>query len=235
MEQKKLFGHSALLPVIFLLLLLFCLPSQGQERNDKRVHLWIGFSPVLSFYSINPKHTSGTRSKAAYCFSARAEIRLNKKIAFLTGLEYFLHGVNFNSYYIQDKTTFIYDKCFDYKYSLRVNELNLPLQIRFIPKSELKKLFSAYVCFGYMFRYILSSNLQVESAAEGYDVFSDNTKLEFEHPFIYRNGSSFINLSPGIQKNFLNTHHALYAELSLRYALTRFLVNESFMALRIFF
>jgi hypothetical protein len=221
-------------PVTVLLLVIFSFSSVAQERKDKRLHYRFGFAPVVSFYSISSKHASATHSKAAYCLSARAEIHMNKKIAFLTGLEYFMHGVNFNSYYIKDKTTFIYDKNFNYKYSLLINELNIPLEIRYIPKSELKKHVSTYVCFGYMLRYLVRSDLSAESVSDGAEVFNDHTNLDFEHPFIYRNGSSFITISPGIQKNFLNTHHALFAEVNFRYALTRFQVYESFMAAGIY-
>lgn len=227
-------GYPLFSPVIFFLLIFSSLALSAQERKEKLLHFRLGFAPVVSFYSINTKHTSNAHPKAAYCFSARTEIRMNKKVALITGLEYFIHGLTFNSYYIKDKSTFIYDKKFNYKYSLQLNELNVPLELRFIPKSELKKHVSPYVCFGYMFRYIVSSNLDAESASDGVSVFSDHTQLEFEHPYIYRNGSSFLTVSPGIQKNFLETHHAIFAEINLRYALTRFQVFEPFMATNIY-
>jgi hypothetical protein len=83
-------------------------------------------------------------------------------------------------------------------------------------------------------RYIAGSNLQVESATDGVEKFNDNSKLNFEHSFPFPNGSSYLTVSPGIQKNVLNTHHALFAELNFRYAPTRFQVYESFMASGIF-
>ncbi|MFL5752082.1 MAG: outer membrane beta-barrel protein [Bacteroidia bacterium] len=234
MNFKIIFsGNLCKAALIGMALFLFN-TAAAQERKDKRLHFRLGFAPVLSFYSVNPKHTSGAHSKAAYCLSARTEIRLNKKLAFITGIEYLIHGLTFNSYYIQDRSTFIFDKNFDYKYSLLVNELNLPLELRFIPKSEIKKHVSPYICFGYMLRYIAGSNLQVESATDGVEKFNNSSKLNFEHPFPFPNGSSYLTVSPGIQKNFLNTHRALFVELNFRYAPTRFQVYESFMASGIF-
>jgi hypothetical protein len=153
----------------------------------------------------------------------------------MVGMEYMIHGFTFNSYYFGDNGAFLYDKKFNYNYSVEINELNFPIQIRLFPKAETRKHFSPYFSFGYAFRYIMNDHLKVTSILDGKQLFNSSTHFDFQYPYLYKNGSSFINVAPGLQKNFLNTHHALFVEINIKYGITQFLVNESFTPSGLYF
>ncbi len=213
---------------IFFLVVVFSYTTKAQDVAHKKVFYRLGFAPVLSFYKNNPYHTSSNTASPAYNFSFLTEIRINKRVAFLTGLEYLLHGLNFNSYYFPDGATRVYNNNLDFRYSVFMNEINLPLLMRFNPHGEEKNHFSPYASFGYDFRYVLLTHLAVKSNLDGSQPFDGFTKVSFEHPFIYPRGSSFIAFNAGLQKNFLSNHKALFFELNFKYSLTRFLIQESF-------
>jgi hypothetical protein len=224
--------NTVRIKISYAIIILSCsaLICFGQENKSRRFSMRLGLSPVISFYKVNEKHSSNVHSKPAYCFSAKAEVKVDRHLAVISGAEYLIHGLTFNSYYFGEKHQFLYDNNFIYKYNVQLQELNFPLLIRVIPKAELKKSISSYLSFGYIFRYISSAKLQVEAIKDGVSLFDQQIDFIPEHPYIFKKGSSFLNLAPGIQKNFRESHRALFAELNIRYALTRFSIKESFTA-----
>ncbi len=207
---------------------LFSFSVRAQEIMQREVFTRLSVGPAISFYQHNPRHSSSTSNKAAYNLSLNIEKRLNRQMAFLVGIDYFVHGLNFNSYYFKPGNSQLYSGNFDYRYEVLCNEVILPLLLRLNPLGEVRNHFSPYFNFGYNFRYVLFEHVTVTSNLDGKEEFKDFVKPRFEYPFLYPGGSSFVAMNVGVQKNFLTSHKALYIEAGVRYSLTRMLLKENF-------
>ena len=138
----------------------------------------MSIGPALGFYSINTNHAKSPSLRASALFSFRKEIRFGRdyKTFFLYGVDYFFHGLTFQSYYFKPDSLKLYDKKFDYKYSLFIHEINLPLQVKYSFNRENNNLYSAYLMFGYHLRYLLPGNLNVTQ--NGNEIKTDNRRDE---------------------------------------------------------
>ena len=98
------------------------------ESRIVRTRLMI--APVLSFYKINRNHADSPHQKMSGLFSLKEEVRLNYKhnMYFLFGVEYMVHGLNFNTYYFKQDSIQLYTGNFNYSYSLYMHEIDIPLQ-----------------------------------------------------------------------------------------------------------
>ena len=134
--------HTALLLVLFFFIpaFLFSQSSKKKSGNGNRIN----FGPVIGFYTINKNHAINPTQKISAIIGFRREQRLGRdyKAFFLFGVDYFLHGLNFRSYYFAPDTLKLYDKSFGYNYSLFIQELNLPLQLKYLFKREDNSLFA---------------------------------------------------------------------------------------------
>ena len=198
------------------------------EIQHRKVFYRLGIGPVLSFYKNNPYHSSSNVASAAYQFSFITEFRVSRRTAFLTGLEYFMHGLSFNSYYFPPGTNRLYNDNFNYHYSVVMNEINLPLLVRFNPHLEEKHHFSPYTSFGYDLRYTLLTHLNVKSNLDGTEPFDGFTKTTFEHPYYFPQLASFLAFNVGVQKTSSVSHKGVFFEINFKYGLTRFLIDDTF-------
>jgi len=203
--------------LVLCLLMSVSVHSQSSKKksgNGTRVQI----GPVISFYKINTNHAVDANQKMSGLFGFKQEWRLDRQYRsyFLIGVDYLLHGLNFNSYYFFPDSLQLYDQSFTYSYSLYIHELNLPIQYKYLFKREDNSLFSGYVIAGYHLRYFLPGNLTVKQYGE--EIQTDQPELKFKTPFIDERLNSCISLGFGWQKNSLNSSKGSYfVELNTRY------------------
>lgn len=210
-------GKNRNITFVLCLLFSFSLFSQStKKKSGNGTRIQIG--PVISFYKINSNHASNASQKMSGLFGFKHEWRLDRqyKSYFLVGFDYLLHGINFDSYYFFPDTLQLYDKSFNYTYSLYIHELNLPVQYKYLFKREDNSLFSGYVIAGYHLRYFLPGNLTVTQYGE--EIQEDQPEMKFNTPFIVDQLNSCISIGLGWQKNSLNSSKGSYfVELNTRY------------------
>lgn len=188
-------------------------------------------APVISFYKINKNHASGAKQKMSGLISLKEEIRLNEKhnMFFLIGVEYMVHGVNFNSYYFKPDSTRLYDGEMKYSYSLYIHEIDVPIQMKFSFNRENNAVFSPYVMIGYHFRTLLQGNLKVKQ--DGSTIERKSEKIIFKNKLIGATNNPFMSLTLGIQKNNLKTFkNCMFAEVTYRYGFSPYLLSDTFTA-----
>ena len=190
-----------------------------------------GFGPALSIYSVNTHHAKSPAQKMSALFSLKKEVLCdrNYKFFFLFGVEYFVHGLNFKSYYFKPDSLQLYDKTFPFNYSLVIQELGLPLQVKYSFKRENNTLFSPYLMIGYHLRYLLLANVNVSQ--NGTSVKKESVDLQFKNPLFYNKLNSFVSLSLGFQKNNINRGVGnFFAEVQYRYGFSPYLFNTNYNA-----
>ncbi len=178
----------------------------------------LSIGPCVGFYTINKNHAKSPQQRLSAIIGFRKEFKVGRdyRTFFLVGVDYFFHGLNFKSYYFKPDSLKLYDKSFKYDYTLLINELNLPVQFKYLLKRGDNSLFSPYVSIGYHLRFLLPSSLKVKQ--DGQLIKSDNPDLKFKTPFLYNKINSFVSASVGFQKNSLsNSKGSFFAELNFRY------------------
>lgn len=222
--------------LVFFLTLAFCVGSAQEDgganlrnnRKNPRVKTRISVSPVLAFYKANKNHTSKSTQKMAFNASLKEEIRLDKKnqCFFMFGADYMLHGVNFNSYYFYDDSIHFYNGDMKAKYQLVVQEIDIPLFLKYSLQKETNALTTSYLFAGYCRRWLIGNKLNVNY--KGDEVFNKMIPLKFKSSALDVTSSSFICFGAGVQKNTLLTHNAVFAELQFRYGLSPLYFEQSF-------
>lgn len=165
----------------------------------------------------------------------RKEVRCDRefKSYFLFGVDYFFHGVNFNSYYFKPDSLHLYDKSYAYQYSLFIHEVDLPLQMKYSFTRENNSLFSPYVMVGYHLRYLLPSWMNITQ--NGTKVKSDDLELRFRNPLFYNKINSFVSLSVGWQKNSINrSRGSFFVEANFRYGFSQYYFEKDYAASSLF-
>ena len=218
--------------ILSVVLLFHVFLVSAQEHKHKKngiVKTRIGISPVIGLYKSNKHHTTGTKPKMAFNFSLKEEIRLNKRYEnfLMIGAEYMFHGVDFNSYYFYSDSLQLYTSDrLKYKYSLTLQELDFPIQLKHSFQGETNAIFSGYVYAGYCYRWLIESRLKVTDS--GNELVNQNEKVTFKSPVFSSSNSSFLSFGAGVQKNNQSNHHAVFAEIQFRYGLSPFYFKESF-------
>lgn len=198
------------------------------NRHNPRVKTRVSFSPVISLYKTNPHHTSSPRQKMSFCASWKEEIRLdrNNQSFFLFGVDYMLHGLNFNSYYFYSDSIKLYAGHMNYRYSLVIHELDFPVQLKYSFKKETNSIWSGYVFAGYCYRWLVASHLKVLDNGNALENRAE--KLKFKSPAFNPVNNSFLNFGLGYQKNTPMNHNAVFIEFQFRFALSPFYLSEEF-------
>ncbi len=221
---------------LFLFVLFFSFPALSysfhsspskKTGNGTRIH----FGPVIGFYTINKNHAINPRQKMSMALGFSREVHLDRsyKTFFLFGVDYFLHGLNFRSYYFSQDTLQVYDKSFAYDYALYMHELSIPLQGKYLFKREDNSLFSPYIAMTYHLRYLLASNLKVSQ--NGNVVKDEMPELSFKNPLFYDKLNSALSISLGWQKNSLSSSKgSFFVELNYRYGFSPYSFQSNYSA-----
>ena len=215
-----------------LFLLLFVHLNQGySQKKIAKPGIRFGFGPVLGFYSINPNHAKNPSQKISALFSFKKELKCNKKgkTFFSLGAEYFLHGLNFKSYYFKPDSLQLYDRTFSYNYALVIKEISIPIQYKYLFKSETNSVFSPYFMLGYHLKYLLSANLKVTQ--NGIIINEEEVNLKFRKPLIFEHLNSLMSVTVGFQKNSINNSPTnFFTEVNLRYGPSQYYFEKSYAA-----
>jgi hypothetical protein len=219
--------HKASFFVLFFFIPFFFFPQSTKKGsgNGTRIH----FGPVIGFYTINKNHAVDPSQKISLIAGFNREVRLGRdfKAFFLFGVDYFFHGLNFRSYFFPPGSVQLYDKSFSYTYSLLIQELNLPVQVKYLFKREDNSLFSPYVVAGYHLRYLLPGSLSVSE--NGNELKSDHPEIKFRTPLFTDQLNSFVSLGLGWQKNSLSSSKgSFFVELNFRYGFSAYYFETSY-------
>ena len=221
--------------IALLLLFIFHFNFALARKPPASASVLSGFrfflGPSVAFYKINSNHAQLVSSKMSAFAGFRKQIRCDKfhKTFFLTGLDYFFHGLNFNSYYFKPDSIKLYDKKFNYTYSVFIHEIHLPLQIKYSFTPENNSLFSPYAMIGYHLRILLPANVKV---SQGGAVQAEKTEeLKFKNSLYGNDVNSFVSVSLGWQKNAVNhSKFGFFAEINYRYGFSQYYFQSNYSA-----
>ncbi|MBX3163328.1 MAG: hypothetical protein KF900_02515 [Bacteroidetes bacterium] len=205
--------------------------AQTQKKNNgNRVH----FGPAIGFYTINKNHAASPTQRMSALIGYSREIMLGNsfKTFFLFGADYFAHGLNFRSYYFEPGNIHVYNKSFDYTYSLFIHELNIPVQFKYLFKRENNSIRSPYISVGYSLRYLLPFSILKVSQNGNVSASDANLDLKFRTPLFYSKLNSFITAAVGWQRNSIRKSGFLnfYVELNVRYGFSSYYFEKEYAA-----
>jgi hypothetical protein len=218
------------LAVVFLL--LFGKVQSGNEPNNhfgSRIRFHLG--PAIGFYTINTHHASDAQQKFSALIGINKEFRMSHdyKSFILIGIDYFFHGLGFKSYYFPPDSLKLYDKNFNHDYYLQIQELQLPVQFKYLFRPEHNSLFSPYLCVGYHLRYLLTGKVQV--SYYGTELKNEAAEIKFKNPLLTDALNAGVSLSLGWQKNSLaSSKGSFFAELSYRYNFSPYYFEKDYAA-----
>jgi hypothetical protein len=212
-------------------LVFICSTILNAQKQTEGIGLRFGLGPVLGFYSINTYHAINPKQKMSLMGSFKKEIKIDRghKNFILIGVDYFIHGLNFKSYYFKPDSLKLYDKTFAYDYSLIINELGLPFQFKYSFNHENNSVFSPYFMIGYHLKYLLPANLKISQ--NGNQEKEDIVDLKFRNPFISNKLNSYVSATIGWQKNSVTRlKGSFYTEFNFRYGFSQYYFEENYSA-----
>ncbi|MGZ3929880.1 MAG: hypothetical protein ACXVPQ_00665 [Bacteroidia bacterium] len=219
-------GHFTDPPALFV---------SKKKSKEPRVRTRLTVSPIVSFYTINEHHAKNPRQKMSGSVSLKEEIRLNNRhnTFLLFGIEYMVHGLNFNSYYFKPDSIQLYDGNFKYTYSLYIHEIDVPIQLKYSFTRENNSLVSPYIMIGYHFRTLLFGDLTVKQ--NGQTIVTKMEPVTFKNPLFTNRNNPFVSFTLGVQKNHPDhTRTGVYAEISYRIGFSPYLITDTFMPSSLF-
>lgn len=217
--------------IIFFALMGVMQASPVREKKSKEKYTRVGIAPVIGFYSLYSKHAINPKARMSFSAFVKREQSMDRsnRLFFSVGFEYFLHGVNYRSYYFNQDTLQLYNGSFDYSYRLYMHELNLPVQAKLAFNSTTNSLFSPYVSIGYHLRYIAATNLIVEQ--DGNFVNGDRVDMKFRTPFLNNKINSFVGISLGFQSNRTRSSSVtFFAEVQYKYGFSQYSFKQNYSA-----
>jgi hypothetical protein len=203
--------------------------SIAKKNNSPRMRSRVYIAPVVSSYKINRNHASSPRQKMSGAIGIKEEVRLSEahNFFFLFGIEYMVHGLNFNSYYFKKDSIQLYTGEFNSTYNLYLHEVDIPIQMKVSFNRENNSLYSPYIMLGYHFRTMLAGNLNVKQNGESIDKRVE--KITFKNSLFNERCNTFISLTLGVQKNNPNTQRkCIFAELNYRWGFSPYLLTDHF-------
>lgn len=229
--------HTALFLVLFFSIQGFVAeppPKSRYKRTGNGTRLNFGTS--LNYYSMNENHGADPKQKLSFTFGFRRELLVSKdyKAYILFGADYLLHGLTYQSYYFQPDSIHIYNKKFDYNYSLNINEIQIPLQFKYLFRRADNSPYSPYFLVGYHFRYMLPGILKVSK--DGQVVKNDVPEMKFRNYLITDKINASVSASLGWQRNNLSDKKgSFFAEINFQYGFSQYYFETDYSAASMFF
>lgn len=161
----------------------------------------------------------------------RRELRVVRdyKTFLLFGAEYVFHGLNYRSYFFKPDSVKLYDRKYSYNYSLRLNELHIPVEIKYLLRRVDNSLFSPYLLFGYHLRYLLPASLTVTKDGEIYK--KDHPDMLFRTSIFSKKINASLCASLGWQLNRLgSSRRTFFAEVSFQYGFSDYYFKSDYSA-----
>lgn len=191
---------------------------------------------LLQRYSYNKFHSANISSGISYLMALHQEFTLDgmKQKKFLSiGVEYLYHSFSFNSYYFYADSTKLYTGYMNYNYSVKVNEINIPLLYKHNFSRENNDVHGIFFSVGYVYRIILPGHTSV--SYNGREQNSQHIRPEFKIPVLNKYANSYAHLSIGYQKNNPMGKMKMYIELFGRYGFSPFLIQTDYTANNLYF
>jgi hypothetical protein len=171
----------------------------------------------------------------SFALAVKQELSLDREhqLFFSAGVEYFLHGASYNSYYFTQDTLQLYTGELNYRYRLFIHELHVPLQMKFCFNSTSNSLFSPYVSAGLHLRYLLTTQLQVDG--ESSNIRNDFAELKFKNHLLMPRLNSSPGMAFGIQSNpARNKGASFFIEVIYRHGFSSYYFNKPYAANSVF-
>ena len=227
--------------VAFLLLFAFIAPA-ALRAQDKKIRTRVYGGPVIATYRNNDNYTANSRGRAAANLGVRFEYRLGPQAGLGPAVEYVTHGLRFDSYFFHPGQHAMYDRSFPYTHTVRIQELHVPVIFKYNFLKENEKTHNSNIMVGWGYRYMFSSRSTVIASGADRLTWDDRIDTEMEYSLLGRKGGAMLITGMGAEKNYQVSKTSIYAELLLKYTLTRwrystngeaapFYIKNSFIAI----
>jgi hypothetical protein len=182
----------------------------------------------LAFYKNNPLHTKDTKARSAAYIAVYEDVLVYKDFSFTPGLEFFYYGLSYNSYFFDQGGQPLYDKRFNYHYTLTLQDIRLNILCRQVLGLETRNVITGYFQYGFVMNYLFSAKLKVNSNLTGTEVFNGKPDVAYEHGLLSKKITPALKIVGGVQHNFFRSHRAWFFEGSYVYNISRFGIRNSF-------
>lgn len=188
----------------------------------------LSIAPVKSFYKNHTEHTINTTGKTGLNLGYTAEYFFGENVNLLFGLGFMAQRFSFQGYFDAPGYTFVYDESYAYTHTVKFQEVNLPIGLKYAFISEEDNYFSPYATAGLSIRYIVHSKNLIMNDSSTTEVYDDSGTLSFENnigkmralPDLKNlNGYFFFGL--GGQYNFRGSAKSIFLELNYKFGLSR--------------
>lgn len=232
-QMKKLVLHIVL--VFWLLSVTSILAFYQPPKNPIRFSKWTA-GVLLQRYYYNTFHSRDVNAGISFMTGFYQEFAVDgmKNKNFVSvGAEYLYQSFSFSSYYFTQDTMMLYNGKMDYRYHLKINELNIPLLYKHSFGRENNDVSSVYFAVGYIYRILLPSSFAVNK--DGMNIKLDKFRPEFKIPVLNRYGNSYAHLSIGFQKNNPQGKMRFFVELFARYGFSPIMFKKNYSANNLYF
>lgn len=232
--EKKYTATNKLIVLCSLSLLLLTLPLQlksndwsqfpyKKQQPDFKLTIRSSFNPALSIYKPNPNFMGSSKALQGLGFSIKTEMRFKKRATtrFLTGLEYYKEGIRFNGYYFAQGHSSIYDGNLNYSHKLSFNEMFIPFLVKQNNNDEDQNQNSFYFMAGWGLRINANAKTEITQNSNGTVIYSDQTKIIYEHPLIGKSIGSTLLLGAGYEYKLPEMKNGIFFEGLFHFNLTR--------------
>ncbi len=206
-----------------------CAQKGPSKRSGSGWRYNIGTS--LNNYTLNDKHGINPKQRLSFTLGMRREKRVTRdyKSFVLFGAEYLLHGVNYQSYYFGVDSLKLYDRKYDYNYSLTIQEIHLPFEFKYLLRRADNSPFSPYFLIGYHLRYLMPTFVKVYKADKVF--VQDTPNLVFRTWLINPKVNASLCLALGWQINKIGTtHRSFFAEVNFQYGFSDYYFKSEYSA-----
>lgn len=193
-------------------LISFC--ALSQEKKKPRMHTWIGIGPSVIKYKINLLHSADPKPKSAVSFFVHEEIYIRNWASLVSGLGYFGHGLGFSSYYFKPDELKLYNGEFNYTYSMRLHELQIPMKLKIDFSKNKQSRKAIFVQTGLVVRNVFSGSLEVTEAKTGKLVYYGDPSHRFYSTLVGGKWGSNVELSIGYSKKVGTGKNAMFFSMN---------------------
>jgi hypothetical protein len=211
----------------------FTIPPFGKNAHGKGIRLSIG--PSLGIYAINKNHSSNLMPGPGVHFSYKKEIRFGRdyRTFFLYGFDYFFHTLSFQSYYFTQDTLKLYNKKFLYKYSMFLQEINIPFNVKYSFRRENNSQYTPYFMIGYHLRFMLPADLKI--SRNGEQLKTDSPTMKFKNYLIAEQMNAYLSAALGWQRNNTTSSKVgIFIEVNYRYGFSPYYFVSKYAASSLF-
>ncbi len=218
------------LGILFITILL--LPSESFSQRGLsisepgafrlKVRKRLSAFPLLSFYSGDSRFYSNLQPKQGYGAQLDLDIGNDRRGRFLTGIGFYSQSLAFNSYYFADGYSAIYDRNFAYEHRVRINDIRIPVLLKYNFVTEEDYTNRVYVMFGLVLRQTFSGHAAVTDGTTGSELFNGSVDITSEHSMYGDKGGSMLRAGLGFENRIINIRHAVFLEVNYDYKLSRY-------------